>query len=129
MKINREKLKSLKAQAKKILSRKYQVATILFLAWILFFDENNIVSHQRQQQRLREMLQQKEYYIEQIITDKTKLEELSSDRNDLEKFAREQYHMSAPNEEIFIVVEDKSIFTKHSSSVYKLFNSISQHFK
>ena len=129
MKINREKLKSLTVQAKKILSRKYQVATILFLAWILFFDENSIISHQRQQQRLREMLQQKEYYIEQIITDKTKLEELSSDKNDLEKFAREQYHMSAPDEEIFIVVEDKSLSIKRSSFIYKLFNSISQHFK
>ena len=106
MKINRKKMESLKVQAKKVLSKKYLVATISFLAWILFFDENSVVSHQRQRQRLREMLQQKKYYIEQIAADKIKLEELNSGLSDLEKFAREQYHMSAPGEDIFIVVEN-----------------------
>ena len=106
MKLNREKLKSLKVQAKKISSRKYLVATISFLAWIIFFDENSIISHQRQRQRLREMLQQKKYYIEQIAADKIKLEELNSGSGNLEKFAREQHYMSAPNEDVFIVVEN-----------------------
>jgi len=106
MKIKREKLESLKFQAKKISSRKYLVVTILFLAWILFFDENSIISHQRQRQRLYEMLQQKKHYIEQIASDKIKLEELNSGLSDLEKFAREQHHMSAPGEDIFIVVEN-----------------------
>ena len=105
MKINREKIKNLNVQTKKILSKKYWVASILFLIWILFFDENSIISHQRQQQRLREMRQQKKYYIEQIAADKIKLEELNSGLNNLEKFAREQFHMLAPGEDIFIVVE------------------------
>ena len=107
MKISREKIEGLKAQAtKKISSRKYLVVSILFLVWILFFDENSIISHQRQRRRLNEMLIQKRYYIEQISADKIKLEELNSGLNDLEKFAREQHHMSAPGEEIFIVVEN-----------------------
>ena len=106
MKINRQKLKSLKVKTKEISSRKYLVATILFMAWIIFFDENSIISHQRQQQRLREMLLQKKYYIEQIAADKIKLEELNSGLSDLEKFAREQFYMSAPGEEIFKVVEN-----------------------
>jgi cell division protein DivIC len=106
MKIDRKKIENLKIQVKKVLSRKYLVATVLFLAWIFFFDENSIVSHQRQRRQLREMLQQKEYYIGQIAADKIKLEELNSGLNDLEKFAREQYHMSKPDEEVFIVIED-----------------------
>ena len=71
------------------------------------------------------MLQQKEYYIEQITADKIKLEELNSNKNNLEKFAREQYHMSAPDEEIFIVVEDK-LFSPQISSIHKFFKSIFQ---
>ncbi|MDR2910325.1 MAG: septum formation inhibitor [Bacteroidales bacterium] len=106
MNILREKIESLKVHGKKILSRKYLVTTILFLVWILFFDENSIVSHQRQKQRLREMLQQKEYYIEQIAVDKIKMKELNSGLDNLEKFAREQYYMSAQDEEVFIVAED-----------------------
>lgn len=106
MNVNREKIESIKVRGKKILSRKYLVTTILFLVWILFFDENSIISHQRQKQRLREMLQQKKYYIEQIAVDKIKMKELNSGVDNLEKFAREQYYMSAQDEEVFIVTED-----------------------
>lgn len=85
--------------------RKYVVAIILFLAWIIFFDENSIISHQKSRQRLNELMEQKEYYKEQIVDDKQKLEDLNSGIADLEKFAREQYFMSKPDEDVFIVVE------------------------
>lgn len=106
MKIDRKKIEALKVQARMVLSRKYLVAGILFVVWILFFDENSIVAHQRQQQRLDEMLKQKDHYIEQIAADKVKLDELNSGLSNLEKFAREQYYLSAPGEDVFIVAED-----------------------
>ena len=84
---------------------KYLFAFILFFAWIIFFDENSIVSHQQNKQRLRELVDQKEYYKERIIADKQKLEDLKSGKEDLEKFAREQYFMSKPDEDVFIVVD------------------------
>lgn len=89
----------------KIVRNKYIVASILFFAWIVFFDENSIVSHQQNKQRLNELLDQKEYYKERILSDKQKLEDLKSGIEDLEKFAREQYYMSKPDEDVFIVVE------------------------
>lgn len=89
----------------KILRNKYLVVSILFFAWIVFFDENSIVSHQQNKQRLRELLEQKEYYKERIISDRQKLEDLKAGTADLEKFAREQYFMSKPDEDVFIVVE------------------------
>jgi len=104
--LSRIKVDEIKDRVKKVLSRKYLVATVLFLAWILFFDENSIVSHQRQRRELREMLEQKENYIKQIEADKIKMEELKSDADDLEKFAREEYYMSKPGEEVFVVIED-----------------------
>jgi cell division protein FtsB len=51
------------------------------------------------------MEKQREYYIEKIKTDSRKLKELRTDRENLEKFAREQYYMKRDNEDIFIVVE------------------------
>lgn len=89
----------------KIVRNKYLVASILFFTWILFFDENSIVSHQQNKQRLRDLVDQKEYYKERIISDKQKLEDLKSGIEDLEKFAREQYFMSKPDEDVFVVVE------------------------
>ena len=90
----------------KKLKNKYFVASVLFLAWILFFDDDSIVSHIQNKRKLRELNEQKEYYKEQIVADKQKLEDLNSGIDELEKFAREQYHMSMPDEDVYIVVED-----------------------
>lgn len=98
-------IERLKGSVQKIWRNKYLVATILFLAWILFFDENSIVSHSRNKRRLKELTEQKETYREQIKSDKQKFEDLNSGPENLEKFAREQFYMSKPNEDVFIVEE------------------------
>jgi cell division protein FtsB len=90
----------------KILRNKWIVASVLFLTWIVFFDENSIVSHQKNKRRLYELKQQEEYYRERIEADKQKLEDLKAGEEKLEKFAREQYYMSKPDEDVFVVVEN-----------------------
>ena len=92
---------------RKVLKSKYFIASVLFLAWIVFFDENSFVSHAENTRRLNELNRQKEYYLERIEADKQKLEDLNAGKNELEKFAREQYFMSKPDEDIFIVVEEE----------------------
>jgi cell division protein FtsB len=98
-------LNKIKSGVLKVVRNKFLVAIILFFAWIVFFDENSIVYHQRNRHRLNEMNEQKEYYREKIKEDRQKLEDLNSGTGDLEKFAREQYFMSKPDEDVFIVVE------------------------
>ncbi len=90
----------------KILRNKWIVASVLFLTWIVFFDENSIVSHQKNKRRLYELKQQEEYYMERIEVDKQKLEDLKAGEEKLEKFAREQYYMSKQDEDVFVVVDD-----------------------
>lgn len=89
----------------KVLRNKYVIASILFLTWIIFFDENSIISHQKNKRRLYELKQQEEYYRTRIEADKEKLEDLKAGEEKLEKFAREQYYMSKPEEDVFIVVD------------------------
>lgn len=90
----------------KVLKNKYFIASVLFVAWIVFFDENSFVSRHENNRRLNELNRQKEYYIERIHSDKEKLDNLNAGKNELEKFAREHYFMSKPDEDIFIVVEE-----------------------
>ena len=99
--------KGIKEKISKMFSYKYLIAIILFLAWIIFFDENSIVAHQKNKRQLRELIQQKVYYKERIVSDRQKLEDLKSGVENLEKFAREQYQMSKPDEDVFIVVEEE----------------------
>ena len=91
----------------RLLRNKYFIATVLFLVWIIFFDENSFVTHRENKQRLNELIQQKEYYKEKITEDDQKMEDLKAGTNELEKFAREQYYMSKPDEDVFIVVEEE----------------------
>ncbi|QGY45406.1 septum formation initiator family protein [Maribellus comscasis] len=98
--------KGLKYRVLKIISNKYFIASVIFLIWIVFFDENSIVSHQKNKRRLNELTEQKEYYIERIASDKQKLEDLNAGKEELEKFAREQYLMSKPDEDVFIVIPE-----------------------
>jgi cell division protein FtsB len=90
----------------KVLKNKWIIATILFVVWIVFFDENSIISHQKNKKRLFELKQQEEYYRERIEVDKQKLDDLKAGEEKLEKFAREQYFMSKSDEDVFVVVDD-----------------------
>lgn len=90
----------------KTVRNKYFLASLLFLVWIIFFDENSFVTHRENKQRLEELIQQKDYYKKKIAEDDQKLEDLKAGTQELEKFAREQYYMSKPDEDVFIVVEE-----------------------
>ena len=104
--MNDEKI-NIKGRLIKMFNYKYLVAIILFLTWIIFFDENSIVAHQKNKRQLQELQEQKVYYKERIKSDQQKLEDLKSGKENLEKFAREQYYMSKPDEDVFIVVEEE----------------------
>lgn len=83
------------------------LAAAFFLLWIGFFDEYNLISHFRNQQKLEQLTEQKEYLKNKILSDQRKIHELQTNRKNLEKFAREQFLMKQENEEIFLVVEEE----------------------
>lgn len=104
--LNQMSKTGLKYKFIKVLASKYFIATLLFVVWIVFFDENSIVSHEKNKKQLKQLVNQKEYYIDRIASDKQKLEDLNAGNEELEKFAREQYLMSKPDEDVFIIVEE-----------------------
>lgn len=101
--MNRELFKS---EIFKKLSNKFVIASLVFGIWILFFDENSISRQIKDRRQLSEIYQQKDYYQQRIAADKIRFEELNKGNAELEKFAREQYYMSKPDEDVFIVIEE-----------------------
>ncbi len=87
------------------LKNKYVIAGTIFILWLLFFDQNNLLNRISDYRTLRDMKAQKEYYAKKIESDAQRTEELLSDDDNLEKFAREQYMMKKPNEDVFVIVE------------------------
>ncbi len=87
----------------KIIRNKYLIATLVFALWVTFFDSNNIIQWSKVVLNISEQESQKRYYRESIKATEEKLNELSSNRDSLEKFAREQYLFKEEDEDIFIV--------------------------
>lgn len=86
------------------LKNKFTLTLILFLGWIIFFDQNNLFDRVHNLNLLHQMEKDKIYYLQKIKDDSVKLNELKTNKENLEKFAREQYLMKKKNEDIFIVV-------------------------
>ena len=88
----------------RILRNKYVLSALVFLVWILFFDRHNLLDRHKYNRELRQLESERAYYLDKIATDSKKLNELKTDDANLEKFAREQYFMKKPNEDIYLIV-------------------------
>lgn len=90
----------------KIIKNKYILTSILFIIWMLLFDQNNWIDRIQNMRSVNQLQKDKAYFIECIDEDSRRLEELRTDKENLEKFAREQYLMKKKNEDIILIVED-----------------------
>ncbi|HNR43113.1 MAG TPA: hypothetical protein PKL65_12845 [Bacteroidales bacterium] len=100
-----------------VLRNKYILTLVIFVIWLLLLDSNNLIARYRELKNLRRLRAEKEYYTRRIEEDRSKLQELRTDNRNLEKFAREQYKMKKPDEDLYIVLsprEDRQIKRKHN---------------
>jgi len=88
------------------LRNKYVLTALIFIVWLLLFDQNNLTERRKLSREYNQLLQEREYYLKKIEEDKKRINELKTDNENLEKFAREQYLMKKDNEDIFVIVED-----------------------
>ncbi|MCF8233007.1 MAG: septum formation initiator family protein [Bacteroidales bacterium] len=88
------------------LKNKYVLTFLIFLIWLIFFDQNNLVDRVRQMNRHEELQEEKKFYQQKIKKDSVKLHQLKTNEENLEEFAREEYYMKKENEDIYIIVEE-----------------------
>ncbi len=88
------------------LKNKYVITIFVFIFLIMFVDENSVLSQYKLNEELNNLRSQNEYYIKQIRLNKQRLKQLKTNKENLEKFAREQYLMKAPNEDIYVIIEE-----------------------
>ena len=95
----------------KIASNKFVFVGVVFLIWMLFLDENSWLTHRKLDKEKQELIDNRNYYQNEIQQDKATLEMLQ-DSIEIERFARETYYMKRSNEEIFIIEFQDSLNTK-----------------
>ena len=82
------------------------LTSVLFLIWMFFINSMDVFSVLKLRSKLSELKDQKEYYLQKIESVKKDREALLNNEELLEKFARENYLMKKPNEDVFIVEEN-----------------------
>jgi cell division protein DivIC len=90
----------------KRLKNKYLLATIFFILWLSFFDQNNWFERLQNLREMKQLNADKEYYQQKIKEDSERLKELKTNNENLEKFAREQYLMKKENEDVYVIVDE-----------------------
>jgi cell division protein DivIC len=84
----------------------YSVTAISFLIWMMFLDSNDLISRFKMSSKLRSLDREKEFYQEKIADVEKDRTELLTNKELLEKFAREKYLMKKESEDLFIIQEE-----------------------
>ena len=87
----------------KPLRNKYLILLLLFIFWIVFLDDYNLINQNKMKNNVDDLKEQKEFYISEIKSDSTELSKLKNDSEEQDRFAREKFLMKKDNEDIFII--------------------------
>lgn len=83
---------------------KFFATSMVFFGWLLFFDEHDVFTQLNLRMELKELEKTRDYYKVEIKTTNQDLEDLLTNKENLERFAREKYLMKKDNEDIFVLV-------------------------
>src|SRR5258705_2696751 len=88
------------------IKNKFFIAITVFAFVILFFDKNDLFTQMDRNRQLRELLQSKQYFTDQIATEQAILDKMKTNPGTLEKYAREKYLMKRDNEDLYLIPEN-----------------------
>ena len=92
---------------KKYINNRYFYTGLLFVVWMVFFDQENIVEQLNLSRQLNELEDQKEFYQDEIKANTDAINVLENDTVRLEKYAREKYYMKKDGEDVFVLVPEE----------------------
>ncbi len=86
------------------LQNRYYLTLLVFFFLLIFLDKHSLWTQWRLHRAQQRLEDDKAYYQEKIIEAR---EEATDFELTKEKFAREHYYMKRPNEDVYIIQEDK----------------------
>ena len=87
----------------KYFRNQYFIVIVLFIIWILFFDNYNLIRQNRIKKDIKELEENKLFYTKEIKKDSIEFQDLLNNKEKREKFAREKFLMKKENEDIYII--------------------------
>jgi len=77
------------------------VAFFLFITFIV--GDSNLYKRYTYDEKIRRLEREIRHYKKEIETDRRKLEDIRTNREGLERYAREEFYMKRANEDVFII--------------------------
>ena len=90
-----------------LLKNKFFLVTLAFLVWMIFFDRNDLFSQYEYRRQVNKLKEERDFYKKETDLVTKELDELTSNPQKLEKFAREKYLMKKDNEDVYVIVHQK----------------------
>ena len=84
----------------------YWLVIIVFLVLTLTLGDSSLYKRYTYDQKIRSWEKEIKHYQKEIEINSKKLNDLHTDKEGLERFAREEYFMKKPNEDVFIIKDE-----------------------
>ena len=91
----------------RVVTGKYFIATLVFILLILFNSRTSLHQMLESMSTLRKQKKQEMYYRQAIQATDERIKQLTSNKDTLEMFARENYYFLEDGEDVFIVEKNK----------------------
>ncbi len=87
----------------KVLTNKYLITAVAFIAWTVYFDQNDWMTLQQRQKELNTLKDNISYLNAEIARMNKEKNELLTNPAILEQYARENYKMKHDGEDLYVV--------------------------
>lgn len=81
---------------------KYLITALAFVVWVAYFDHNDWYTQKAREKELQDVDESISYLRSEIVRMRSVKEGIEQNEEVLEKFARENYHMKRPNEDVYV---------------------------
>ena len=81
----------------------YWLVTIVFFALTFVMGDISLYKRYTYDEKIRSLEKEIKHYQKEIEINSKKLNDLHTDKEGLERFAREEYFMKKPNEDVYII--------------------------
>ena len=81
----------------------YWLVTIVFFALTFVMGDSSLYKRYTYDEKIRSLEKEIKHYQKEIEINSKKLNDLHTDKEGLERFAREEYFMKKPNEDLYII--------------------------
>jgi cell division protein FtsB len=84
----------------------YFITGACFAFWMIFLDSNDLISQLRLSRKISTLGKEQEYYLKKIEEVQQEHDQLLSNTESLEKFAREKYLMKKDSEDLYVIIDE-----------------------